>query len=116
MVMKTVVVEKNDLGEVVGLNEVKTLTIEQINAYKNEIFERRENAKKVSEEEKTSQFAKDYVRMVMLAKIHFNDFVEKGLCETTEDFELMFKEFVLGSAFDESKAPIMFLKIMERLK
>ena len=80
-----------------------------------ELAKTNELAKK-SIEEKEQQKAKEHIRAIVVAKGYFDNLVDRGLCETTKEFEEMFDNFMLGGRFDESLCPYEFKKAFERVK
>lgn len=70
-----------------------------------------ENKKRFDNLEKSS-----FKQNLLVAKVYFDNEVEKGLCETNEKFEEAFNNYVYkGIAFDKSIAPKEYLTILERL-
>ena len=57
-----------------------------------------------------------YLHSIIIAKVQFDQEVEKGNTQTTSQFEEMYSRFILGDEFDESKAPLDYLTILGRLK
>lgn len=98
-----------DLGLVENMEKELKAKKEQQNQALNEF------AKKQLESQK-KQEAKEYVRAIVIAKGHFDNLVDRGICETNKDFEEMFDKFMLGGRFDESLCPYEFKKALERVK
>lgn len=118
------IVEYDSVGNVVGVFEIKTLKQEQIVALKKQAKENL--AKKLEQENEELEIAKqnekvakakEYRRAVILAKLQFNELVESGKSETTEQFENDYDNFVLlGGELDLENAPTDFKTILERVE
>lgn len=122
-ITKSIVVEYNSIGEIVNVFDIKTLSMEQIDEMKNKAkvhkaLEEKEKSELQEQiaKEKEIQLEKDYRRSIVIAKLQFDANVDKGLSETTNEFEEHYNRFILGDKFEESKAPIDFLTILERIK
>ena len=119
---KSIVVEKDSLGNAVKVLEVITKDTETIKEYKEQELSykaRVEQERKEKEDYENTKFKRlekklEYMTY-MLAYAQFNELVERGEVETTEAFEKMYHDFLLGGKFDLEIAPLNFKHIVERL-
>ena len=119
--MKTIAVRKNENGEVLEVLEIKTVLetrCKELQHQANSNCARYDAEKQV--EKNNEKVAKDYIvkslkkHNLFIAKALFNDFVDKGLMETNEQFEEMFANFVKGVApYNEELEPKDFKKVFE---
>lgn len=123
-VYKSVYVETDTLGNCTKVIELKTLPSERVEELKKSAKEHRVNLEKQEREKLEEEQAlkenlakKEYTRLLFLSKLYFDGLVDKGACETTEEFEEHFEQFVLGTIeFKEELAPVSFLTILERVR
>ena len=77
-----------------------------------------EQAKKEEENKKRFDNLERYSfkQNLLIAKVYFDNEVDKGLCETNEEFEQAFNNYVYkGIALEIGKAPKEYQAILERL-
>lgn len=123
MKQKTVAILYGSDNQPKEILQVKTIDLGLVENMEKELKIRKEQqsqalnefTKKQIESQK-QQEAKDYIRAIVVAKGYFDNLVDRGLCETTKDFEDMFDKFMLGGRFDESLCPYEFKKAFERVK
>lgn len=123
-VYKTIYVETDTLGNCIKVIESKTLTSEKVEELKKSAKSYREQQlklqkeKDLQEKEKNKIFAnKQHIKSVFIAKNYFDNLVDRGLTETSEEFETNFNLFVLGVAeLDKTVMPSKFAEILERLE
>ena len=122
--VETIAIEYNEYNEPVKVLRVKTLNKDLSTSLKEKAIE---NQKKIEKKKLDYQVSKDLeqqnektkidVLKIMLSYSQFTNLVEKGLAETTEEFEQMYQNFLLtGSAFNEELCPIVFATIYGRVK
>ena len=117
--MYMVGIQKNDDGKIKEVFEVKTINEEKFKQLKTEASEHKAKVQLEKQEQEKKDKLKEnklYIKSIAIAKALFNELVDSGKAETTNEFEEMFDSFILGGSFDTSIAPIKFLNILERLK
>lgn len=118
-----VAIKRNAKDEIEECLECKVIGVDTYKAYKKESsvikakkLEEEENEKKKQEDHYFVLGERVYKQNLLVAKVYFDNEVEKGLCETNEKFEEAFNNYVYkGIAFDENIAPKEYLTILERL-
>lgn len=119
--LRSVVIEYDELGNVVGCHDIKALTTEQIANHKKVAKENL--AKKLAEknlkieelEKQVNGLVAKLKRAELIAcKCLFDNEVEKGNVETTEEFEKMFSGFLYGKEFDFEVCPPFFKNLVEK--
>lgn len=118
---KNCIVRKNSKGEVVEVVELRTLTATQFKQLRDEAekntskyLSEEHKLKEALEQEERIRNSKDRKHELLLAKMLFNDYVERGLLHTEECFEEMFMNWLTGKApYDNSLEPTDFRKIKE---
>lgn len=120
---KSCIVEYDETGKCTKICELKTLSAEQIQTLKNQeseylaLKENEKNLKLKEKEEEEQKIADLLLRIiVILTKLQFNELVDSGETETTQEFEDRYNTFIEGGDFDYSNAPEKFISILERIK
>lgn len=125
MERKVVAIETNDIGKVVNVFDIQTLETKQVKelektAKKNRQDLQEKHNAEIEKAKKVEQARNETIKSLSLvvAYLMFNELVERGDCETTESFENMVMAWLKKEQkeFDLSKAPTMFLSILERVK
>lgn len=122
-IFKTIVVEKDSFGNVVKVLECRTCdtgTIKELKQQELDYLTRNEKDKQEKlaklDKELVVRKEKEKATSFIVAKLQFNDLVECGVCQTNDDFEKMYIQFLLSNGtFNLDIAPFEYKKILEKL-
>ena len=118
-----IAVKRNAKDEIEECLECEIVGVDKYKAYKKEssVFQ----AKQLKEKEDRQRDYDDFnmslekrlfKQNLLVAKVYFDNEVDKGLCETNEEFEQAFNNYVYkGIALEIEKAPKEYQAILERL-
>ena len=120
-----VAIKTNAKGECVDIVKVKFVNSAEYKELLKESNKHKELCEKQAQEEKKKMqeeigllFAKSNAQNLLIAKNYFDNLVDRGLCETNDDFESMFFNYIdKGIALDlnSQHIPPHYRKVLERL-
>ena len=118
-----IAIKRNAKDEIEECLECEIVGVDKYKAYKKESSvvkakQAEEQAKKEEENKKRFDNLERYSfkQNLLIAKVYFDNEVDKGLCETNEEFEQAFNNYVYkGIALEIEKAPKEYQAILERL-
>lgn len=123
MNMKSVALGYDESNLLVSVVEIKTLSEDKISELKKTAQKNvasLHQIKKVELESLESEKVKLNKTLnniaYVCAKSYFDNLVEKGAVETTQEFEDMFSDYLKGGSFNEEIAPISYKNILGRIK
>ena len=114
--------EKGECVEVMKVKVVGSAEYQQMlkESKKNKELNALENEKVINEQKDNIYqiFEKQCLSNFIIAKNYFDNLVDRGLCETNDDFESMFFNFIdkgIALDFNSEHIPPQYLKVLERL-
>lgn len=117
--------KNNEKGECVEVMKVKVVgsaeyqqMLKESKKYRELIALGEEEVKKQEKDIIQDVYSKQSLSNYIIAKNYFDNLVDRGLCETNDDFEDMFFNFIdKGIALDlcSEHIPPQYLKVLERL-
>jgi len=116
-------VKYNDLKEPIETMKVLTLTesrakeiVSKVKKHESLVQDRKEQNEKEKQERDLVKAKKIEHQAYLISYLVFNEYVEKGVFETTQDFEKMVHDFLFAKCeFNRMLAPSPFLSILERV-